>query len=303
LLIAAISAESARAVDLPMSLYGKLNVSYDAADPGDSDWSSNASRIGIKGSYALDSDYSIVYQVEQEVDYAHGGTQIDTLLSMRSTYVGVRSQFGSVLFGTNDTPLKLSQNKVDVFNDQVGDIKNLLEGEVRARDSWFYESPKLDSGFAINAAYVPADGDFGSSQSLAVSYEPGDLYVSLGYDTDMRKNEKSVISTKVYDSIRAVGQYKWEGWQFGALLQSSKHQNTTNAVDEFGYNLSVAKKIDDLTFKLQHGHSDIIADDVSSSLVGVDYALAKNAKIYAYYWKYDKGVETDVVSVGVEYKF
>jgi len=302
-LIAALAAQSVSAVDLPLNLYGKVNISYDTKDPGKNDWQSNASRIGIKGSYQLHPEYSVIYQIEQEVDYAHGGTSIDSLLVMRNTFVGLEGSFGTVFFGTNDTPIKASQMKIDLFNDQVGDIKNLLEGEVRATDSWFYESPKSTSGLAVKAAYVPADDNFGSSQSFVVSYEPGDLYFSVGYDANMRKNDKSVSSTKVYDSVRAVSQYKWNGWQFGALLQSSKRQQFVSAEDEFGYSLSVAKKLKDLTLKLQHGSSDILAKDVTSTLVGADYNIAKNTKIYGYYWRFDKSEKTDVFSIGAEYKF
>jgi predicted porin len=303
LLAATLGSESVLAIDLPATLYGKINISYDMVKDAENNWASNASRLGVKGSYELDTDLAVVYQLEQEVDYAHGRNNINTLFSMRNSFVGVKGNFGTVFFGINDTPFKLAQNKVDVFNDQIGDIKNIVVDEIRAADSWFYHSPKLASGFALQAAYVPADSVFSSSQSVFVSYDIGDLFLGLGLDSDMRRNDRSVSSTKVYDSVRGVVQYKLESWQFGLLLQSSERQKVAAADKEFSYSFSVTKEIEDLTFKVQHGNSDIVVEDLRSTLVGVDYDVAKNTKVYAYYWDYNIGEHANVISVGFEYKF
>ncbi|MCB1644413.1 MAG: porin [Pseudomonadales bacterium] len=293
----------ASAVDLPVTLYGKINVSYDSRDNADDDFFSNTSRLGLKGDYELNDRLSVIYQIEQDVDVAHGGTDIDTLFGMRNTFVGVKGDFGKVLFGAHDTPLKRAQGKIDLFNDQVGDIKNVVVGEVRATDSWFYESPALAESIRVSAAWVPSDSDFDSSQSVMVSYEPDNLYLAFGYDADMRKNDKSTGSTKVYDSVRGVAQYKIDSWQFGLLLQSSEQQNKAGADNETGYTVSVQKTLGDIALKFQHGDSDIVAADVRSTLVGIDYKVAKGTRVYAYYWDYDKGGDADVLSVGFEYKF
>ena len=53
-------AYSAAAVELPVELYGKINISYDSHDPGDDDFKSNASRIGVTGAYPLASGLSLI---------------------------------------------------------------------------------------------------------------------------------------------------------------------------------------------------------------------------------------------------
>ena len=300
---AAIWAQFAGAVELPVDLYGKVNISHDSHDPGDDDFKSNASRIGVKGAYELDSGLSIIYQVEQSVDFAHGGSDIDTLLGMRNTFVGIKGDFGKVFFGTHDTPFKKAQNKIDAFNDQVGDIKTLLPGEVRARDTWNYHSPKLAGGLAVQAMYVPADGAFGSSKSLSLGWTAADLYFGFGVDMDMRKNERAVARTRVYDSWRGVGQYTPGSWKFGALIQSSEQTNSAGADRETGYIASVAYKLDKLTLMGQYGASDISRADADQLVLGAAYKIASGTKVYLYLSDLESGGAVDSVSLGLEYKF
>lgn len=295
--------QTAAAVELPVELYGKINISYDSHDPGDDDFKSNASRIGVKGEYALESGVSIIYQVEQSVDYAHGGTDIDTLLGMRNTYVGVKGSFGKFFFGTHDTPFKRSQSKIDLFNDQAGDIKTLLPGEVRARDSWVYQSPRFGGGLAVQAMYVPADGAFGSSKSLSLGWNRDNLHLGFGMDMDMRKNERAVARTRVYDSWRGVIQYTPGAWKFGALIQSSEQTNAAGADRETGYIASVAYKLDKLTLMGQYGASDILQADADQLLLGAAYKVSKGSKVYLYVSDLESGGAVDTVSVGFEFKF
>ncbi|MBJ39947.1 MAG: hypothetical protein CMD83_16030 [Gammaproteobacteria bacterium] len=295
--------QGAHAVELPVELYGKVNVSRDSADPGNDDWKSNASRVGVKGGYELDGGLEVIYQVEQQVDYAHGGTDIDTLLATRNTFIGLKGQFGRFFFGTHDTPFKRAQARIDLFNDQVGDIKTLVPGEVRARDSWVYHSPKLASGLSLRGMYVPSDRAFGSSKSLSVGWDSGDLHVGFGVDFDMRKNERAVARTRVYDSWRAVLQYTPGSWKFGALVQSSEQTNAVGADRETAYVASAAYKFDKLTLMGQYGASDILRSDAEQLLLGAAYKVAQSTKIYLYLSDLESGGAVDTISAGFEFKF
>lgn len=46
--------------------------------------------------------------------------------------------------------MKRSQGKADLFNDQAGDIKNILNGDVRAKESFFIIHPN-SIGFRYNS--------------------------------------------------------------------------------------------------------------------------------------------------------
>ncbi len=299
LLVSSLSS-TISAQEIEADFYGELNVSYDFNDPSDDDWTSYVSRLGLKGKYAFSESLAIVYQVEQEVDVAHGGTNRDSLLSTRNSFVGLSTQIGKFIFGAHDTPFKRALGKVDLFNDQAGDVKNLVVGEVRAKDSWAFHSEKLN-GWAVQAMLIPGDNDFGSSKSLAVTYSSNNLSLGFSVDADMRKNDRSVAKTKVYDSYRGNVHYKIGRWKLGFLLQSSELLDATEA--ETGYLASVSYKIGDITAMVQHGQSDIVAADLASTNVGLHYNFDKKSKVYLYYWDYDRGDHSDVLSLGIEIKF
>lgn len=297
-------AAAAAAVEIPAEFYGKVNISRDNPDPGADDWSSNASRLGLKGTYKLNESLSVIYQVEQEVDYAHGNKNIDTLFGVRNSYIGLKGSFGKVFFGAHDTPTKLAQNKVDLFDNQVGDIKALLAGEVRARDTWTWHSPEFAGGVSIKAAYVPSDSVFGASKSLSLGYETGDIYAGFAIDQDMRKNEREVARTRVYDSYRGVLQYTPGNWKLGAILQSSEQTNRVGAGRETGYTVSAGYTIDKLTLMGQYGASDILEAGADNLLLGAAYKLNGSTRVYLYYWDLDTGAGSrETLSLGFDYKF
>ena len=297
-----LPAANAQAIDLESNLYGEANIAYEWRDPTDDDWKSWVSRIGVKGKYSLTKGIDVIYQVEQEVDLAHGGTDQETLFSTRNSYIGVSGRYGKFFFGAHDTPFKKAQGKVDLFNDQAGDIKGVVAGEVRGKDSYAYHSPKL-SDWQIQAMYLPGDRNFDSSQSLSAQYNRGEWFIGLGVDSDMRKNDKSVGKTKVYDSYRGAMQYTPGAWKFGLLMQRSERQNAIGAEWESGYTASVSYKVSNVTLMVQHGNSDIVGHDVDSSNVGIHYNFSKKTKAYLYYWDYEKSGDSDVLSLGIEHKF
>ncbi len=127
--------------------YGKLNISLQASDEGDGSFNelkSNASRVGVKGKYKLDTDYGLtaIYKLEWQVnvdDDSKGS------LTARNQWVGVKGDFGEVTVGRSDTTLKVSQGKFDLFNDYEGDLKNLFIGENRVTDALTYKSPTFSN--------------------------------------------------------------------------------------------------------------------------------------------------------------
>lgn len=288
------------ASELTAHFYGRADLSYDWQQHGTDDSTDNSSRFGVKGKYALRENLDLVFQLEQGIDLAHGGTEIKELLSTRNSYVGLKNDYGMFFFGTHDTPFKKSQIKVDAFNDHAGDIKNFLAGEVRARDSWGYHSPQWDS-WSFKVMYVPKDEDFVASKSAAISYSNDHWVFSLGLDDDMRKNDKSASSTKVYDSVRASAQYKFEKWRFGVLVQESERQDVPKSAKQ-GYLLSVIYSANKWNLMAQHGDSNIFSANVMSTNLGVQYKFLKNVKAYLHYWHFDKASSDETVSLGFEYR-
>ena len=131
------------AADMPsVDIYGRADLSFQSSDSGEGSFTevkSNASRIGFQGGYAIDENLKVIYKAEFEVDLDGDGD----VWKARNQYVGLKGGFGEVLLGKNDSMLKQSQGKTDLFSDYNGDIKYLWGGENRLKDTVTYKSPKF----------------------------------------------------------------------------------------------------------------------------------------------------------------
>ena len=113
-------------------VYGKANLSVVSQDFGAYDeWAlnSNASRLGIKGKTEISEGLEIVYQAEYEVCIDSGDCKGQTF-KQRNTFVGIKGGFGMVWAGKHDTPTKLSQKKIDLFNDFACSISHVTQSRL-----------------------------------------------------------------------------------------------------------------------------------------------------------------------------
>ena len=271
-------------------LYGKINASVVNTDSGSEDtWklNSNASRIGLKGSTQVSEGLTVFYKTEFQVDVDGDGD----VFKQRNIFAGVKGSFGSVLAGKNDTPTKLAQKKIDLFNDLEGDIKKTFAGENRMSNIIAYTTPKYGN-FSATYAVMPSEGDNGSlsdATSYSVSYSKDDLYVAVASDSDV----------KGADLLRVVSQYKVDAWQLGLMYQEN---DTTN---ESGYFASAAYKSNNITYKAQYGsnENDTDGSDKTTLSVGADLKLAKNTKTFVFFTDNESSSSTKTFGLGLEHKF
>ncbi len=157
---AALVAPAAAMADT--TLYGKFHVSYDylggdnAANTSGG-FSSNSSRIGIKGKEKINDSLSIIYQYETGMDAGTGKTSSSGGLGgQRNTFIGVTGGFGTAIVGRHDTPMKMMGRKYDLFGDTVGDTRNIIGTtgfDLRTTQTVAYVTPDL-MGFKAILAYV-----------------------------------------------------------------------------------------------------------------------------------------------------
>ena len=289
-----------------VSIYGKANVSVNSYDDGsESQWelNSNASRLGVKGSYEISDDLEAIYQMEFEVHIDDGSKDSQTF-SQRNIYAGLKGSFGTILAGKHDSPLKLAQGKIDRFNDlQVGDIKNFLEGEDRVSNIIMYTTPALN-GLTATVALVPGenaeDGEDGiaDGSSISVKYAHDAFTASISHNSDIDSQ----------DTTRFVAETKLAGIDIGFLWQTA--EKTDNSADEDSAMISAQYSLGNgYAIKGQYGQTDYSNADKDTQIVfGVDKKLNKNSKLYAYYAQ----VETDTaesdkdkssLAIGYELKF
>ena len=267
LLATAVAALSVSAAHAAPTVYGKafltldyVSTDYDAANKTDEDTfklNSNPSRIGFKGEDDLTDTTKLVYQLEYGIDVDDDSQQFRS----RNTYVGLaHNTLGTVLAGRHDTPLKLAQNKVDVFNDTLFDIKNAgVSGEYRANNMVAYQSPVIVgmpvSFMAATAlSETDADGDIlvsaapgtkpavyrdrkvkDNGYSALLAYDKNGVYLAGAYDKDMGANN---VNTGVIDNtwrlVAGLDMGKMNmvsGLTLGALYQQSQYYDNYSIVN------------------------------------------------------------------------
>ena len=299
------------------TIYGKVNISVVNTDNGSTDqWklNSNASRLGVKGKTEIADGLYAVYKAEFEIavdDGDDGDAKNGQTFTQRNIMAGIRGGFGTVWAGKHDTPTKLAQNKIDLFNDLEGDIKHTFEGENRVSNIVAYTSPKIN-GFATTVAMIPGEGadvdgdgndDTGLTDgiSYSVSYSKDNLYIAVAGDQDVDDQ----------DLMRIVAQYKLDAIKLGVMYQ--QNEDNLGTKDESGYFISAAYKLDKkTTLKAQYGsiEDDADGDKEDSLSLGADYKLAKGTKLYVFYTDNEDTFvnasdEKDVTAygLGMEHKF
>lgn len=281
------------------SFYGRINETAVLNSPNHGESSgelvSNASRIGLEGDYRLSDSLKLVYQAEYQVN--PGDKHFTNFsLSQRNSFIGIESGFGTVIVGRNDTPSKLVQNGIDLFNDLNGDIRTLFRSEIRPNDVIQYTSP-TKSGFTVSYAAI-IDGQstiadrLTKSTSASVTYAQGAFLFGMAMDND-------VVNV---DSYRLMSRYRQGNLQLGFMVESAK----TTRGDKSGVFISASYKIDKWVLKAQTGKADQRREGGAQSSVGVDYNIDSESRILAFVTRTsadNRAVNNNQLGVGFEHNF
>ena len=297
--------------DETVDFYGKVNISLQATEEGDdsiNELKSNASRVGVKGKYTLDTDYALeaIYKLEWQVNVDDDSKDS---LTARNQWVGLKGGFGEVTLGRADTTLKVSQGKFDLFNDYEGDLKNLFIGENRVTDSLTYKSPKYNNVQFLASYILSEDKDLDNPYSIGISFGDGslkksDFFISLAHDENMQG--KSAI----YQTSRLVAMYKLGDLRLGGILTESEiTEGEFQGLSENGYAVNASYKMGKVLAKLQYQEFA----GANAINIGADYKLGKNTKVFAWYTDREglsfdgqtikKATEGTYIAIGMEQKF
>jgi predicted porin len=313
------------------TLYGKINITLDQLDhegaahfiagqkPAVTDrWelNSNASRLGVKGELALENtNLTVVYLAEYETDVDDGGS---SPFSQRNIYAGVQGDFGRIIGGKFDTPLKAIEGKVDQFNDLKADIDVLIGGQNRVNNIVQYTTPKLGKVVSANVAVIAAEGadvdldgepDDGLADTLSFSLvaDNGIFYGAVAYDTNQLAR-RSLDTLVRADVIRVVGSAKLGVFELGALVQQASDLTEDSEREDTSYLLSSAWTIGKTKLKAQYGTNTAKVSDEKSTLaaLGLDYNLSTKTKIFSYYSALDVDnaeLSDNTFAVGFDHSF
>ncbi|WP_308367505.1 MULTISPECIES: porin [unclassified Microbulbifer] len=286
--------------------YGKANVDFQSADEGEgsnTDIKSNASRLGVKGELPFDNGIKGIYKMEYQVDI--DGDAEETF-EQRNIYAGLEGGFGQVIGGKFDTPMKVAQNKVDLFNDLEGDIKSVISrSDNRESNSLQYTTPSF-AGFKLSTDYIShqdeviGQDEFGeditrdNGTSVSLAYDNYGVYLAYAYDQNVEAND--------WDVQRLVAQYNIGPVQVGALYEE---QERPDGSEQDGWMASAAYKINAWTLKAQYGESDIVVAEAETYSLGVDYKLSAAAKVFGFFTDETAAndYERSYAGIGTEFKF
>lgn len=297
-------------------VYGKANVAlqsvdeteFSSANGNNTDGSkvelvSNASRIGIKGGESISSGLKIIYQFEYQTEVDDGTGSAGTF-SQRNIYVGLQGSAGTLMGGNFDTPTKVIQEKVDLFNDLEGDITAIFKGEIRASNIVQYTTPTFGGGFAGSVAYITEENNGSTGVSASFGYTSPAFYLAVAMDQD--------VEAEGVDLVRVVGRLTLGAIQLGVLAENYDN----GAVDEDGAMVSALWNLTDKwALKAQYGDSDVRWVDGKSASIGADYKLSKSATLYGFYTVVENAMpdlpspttdryrDDNYAGVGLDYKF
>lgn len=262
--LAAITSTPALAATGNVVIYGKIDMSLDSIDNGNgptattqgtrtSKVSSNASRLGFKGTEDIGGGLAAIWQFEQTINVDNSTTNASTFAT-RNSFVGLKDgQWGTLLLGRHDTPYKIATRKLDIFGETLGDNRTLmgsvagksakLQFDGRQGDVVAYMSP-LMGGFSAAAAYVAgaeaastAGQVKGAAWSLAGMYNMDALYATLGYETHKLGNAATgTVAGGAAGAFAAAGSSEsaWKlglGYTLDALALGLVYEKTS---DNFG---------------------------------------------------------------------
>lgn len=304
LAIASAVSAPAFAATSNVDVYGVLNMSVNLIDqdvPGtqsSTSVTSTASRIGFKGAEDLGGGMAAIWQIESGFN---ADEQSGTLAS-RNTYVGLKGDFGTVLMGNHDTPMKLLGRSVDNFADTLADSRNILGAvdtgtnvfDLRTKNTVAYVSPNW-SGFTTAIAYVSdwstgatggtataaVDNNSADAYSINAAYNNGPLMLGAGYES-----HNGLASNTNMDMWRIVGSFN-----IGDFKLAGEYEQIGGDVAAYNrdaYGLFATYNMGAWAFKVNYmnaSESDRVGgnDGADQTTLGADYSLSKRTVVYGYY--------------------
>jgi predicted porin len=274
----------------------------------------------VRGEVDLGSSaLKAVYQAEYEI-FADNGS---TTFSSRNIFAGLQSaKFGRIVAGRIDTPLKSAEGRVDQFNDQRGDIDNLIGGQNRPNNAVLYSTPKFGGAFTANVAFYQAegadfdldgqpDGSIDDGISASIVAESGIFYAALGYDSKLpaRRSVDGFAGQSVADAIRFVGGLRSGIWEAGILAQQSSDQTPGSDAQDTSYLISGAVTLaDKWKLKAQAGVSegDVLDERGQLLAIGADYNFTPKVRAFTYYSALDldeADLQDNTFAIGVDVAF
>lgn len=294
----ATHAEEATGPQFYGMLYVSLDLQKSEAKGEPSHWALNSrnSRVGIKQDIPLNESLTAVYKIESGVEIDDGDRGGKSFYQ-RDIYLGVKGDYGQIIGGRFNTPLRMSEGKIDPFNHLLGDIEAVLGGQVRVDNIVQYTSPTF-ANTVVNIAFMPGenkdldndtvnDTRIANAFSASAVHNAGNLYAALAVDVNMpakvvtdiyELDANNVIKPRRSDRVQLAAKYQMGAAAFGTIIQHAVDSDDSK-LKENAFIVNGTYRINDYTLKAQYGlnKGDSTKNERSLAAVGVNYHVAKNS--------------------------
>ncbi len=331
-----IAAAVAAAIIAPASvmaagptLYGKIHMSVDNKDNNGSsnsgtkydEWglNSNSSRIGVKGSEDLGNGMKVGYLIEWRVSM-DGDSSGDQDWATRNRAVTLSGDWGTALAGKWDTPLKTVGRKLDLFGDQIGDMRSLNTGasiDLRTNNTVAYVTPNMNGlnatiAYVFDASKSTPDNSDNSAWSFNTIYKNGPILAALGY-TDVSDTAFAATDRENQKTLRVGGSYKFGDFKVLGSYTDISNGNGLDGYDTNIWQLGAAYSMGNNTIKFQYASRDEYDDyktagvkqidsgkDTGADMwvIGLDHKMSKRTTVYAAYATTDNDKNSSSTSWG-----
>jgi predicted porin len=218
LALGSILASPAVAADSPFSFFGKLDVDGEqvhSTQPGAGNAStrnfvtSNASRVGARGSKDLDDGSQLVWQAAVRLNLSGtepgGGGGLFTLWG--NSRLGVKGDYGTLFAGVWDTPFRQVYDKVDAFDNSHIASPIALLGSIGNSIGTATTLPSTAQGFApaVASATVVSTNFHRRQKSTLQYWAP--LYravqLKVAYSVDEPDNRSAAANPALWSAAAA----------------------------------------------------------------------------------------------------
>lgn len=168
-----------------VEVYGKFKMGVASVSDGSGNSgmavTSDASRLGVKGSEDLGDGMQAIYQLETEV-------KADTSNAAdfgRNTFVGLKDSWGSVRLGKFDTAYKTTTSKMDPFGDTAGDMTGsgfFSSYDLRVDNTVSYTNKFGDLKLGLDA-HMPELTGGSMGTSIGADYKMGNFNIIVANTT------------------------------------------------------------------------------------------------------------------------
>jgi len=320
------------------TVYGVAHAAVESVEnegtTDESTWRVNSrqSILGVKGSEDLGNGLKAIYKMEFQVDIDGSnddtsyGLQDNTTFGARNQYVGLAGNWGTLLIGRHDDPIKMMTISRDKFNTTLGDWNEVQAatgvdsmqdaGANRQTDAILYISPNFNgfTGVAMTSPGETAtnDGIDDGFVSIGGKYVNGPLYIGAGWeehdDNDGDDGE---------ESWRIAASYQFGDFNIGGMYHDT--ENVTQVADtdddaetwqisgSYAFGNNVVKAM------WQEGEQENGAspdNEYETFAVGFDHNFSKRTRLYAVYTETDNETSGDLLDqdaeafgVGLVHKF